>query len=94
MYFSYPYLAFTLGIDPFEERRARTLSRVKVEDVEKGSVVVWDGHFGPNEAGVSLDSLMSNSGYRLLYSIKPEVVIKSLNNVPFEVHVFERIRGH
>jgi len=93
MYFFYPYLAFALGIDPFDERRVRTLSRVKVEDVEEGSVVVWDGHFAPNEAGVSLDSLMSSSGYRLLHSIKPEVAIRSLNNVPFEIHVFERIRG-
>jgi hypothetical protein len=93
LYFFYPSLALALGIDPFDERRARTLTRVKDDEVEEGSIVVWDGHFGPNEAGVSLDSLLANPGYRLLYSIKPEVPTRTLNDSLFEIYVFERGRG-
>jgi hypothetical protein len=51
---------------------------VKDDEVEEGSIVVWDGHFGPNEAGVSLDSLLADPGYRLLYSMKPEVPTRTL----------------
>jgi hypothetical protein len=93
MSFDYPFLAVALGIDYFDAQRRTNLRRFAEDRTEPGSVVVWDGHFGPNEAGVDLERLRSHPGYRLLRSFKPEVEITSLNKSPFEIHVFERTAG-
>lgn len=90
MSFDYPFLAVALGIDFFDPQRRTPLSRAVENRTEEGSVVVWDGHFGPNEARVDLQSLRSHPGYRPLRSFKPEVEIESLKGSPFEIHVFER----
>jgi hypothetical protein len=90
LFFDYPFLAVALDLDFFDEQRRGRFSLVAGEQTEEGSVVVWDGHFGPNEAGVDLQGLLSHSGYRLLRSFKPPVEIKSLKDSSFEIHVFER----
>jgi hypothetical protein len=90
MFFDYPFLSIALGLDFYDEQRHGRLKRLSEGQIEPGSVVVWDGHFGPNEAGIELRGLLNDPGYRLLHSFTSPVETRSLKNSPFEIHVLER----
>lgn len=89
VYFFYPYLNVLLDIDPYDSKRFIKLWSFDESWAPHGSIVIWDGHFGPNECNLPLSHLQNNPDFRPLKSFKPKVPFKTLNNYDFEIHVFE-----
>lgn len=89
VYFFYPYLNVILDIDPYDSDSFIKLWSFDESWAPYGSIVIWDGHFGPNECNIQLDHLQNNPKFKPLKSFKPDVPFKTLNNYDFEIHVFE-----
>jgi hypothetical protein len=90
-YFLYPYLNMLTGIDPKDHEHFTEIWSFDIKYAPVGSIVIWDGHFGPNEGKVPLEQLMSHPDFKLIKSFCPEVPFTTSNNYDFEIYVFERI---
>ncbi|HKJ42011.1 MAG TPA: hypothetical protein VKA27_07940, partial [Sunxiuqinia sp.] len=89
-----PVFCHYLQIDPFDAQKAREQianHEHPEESVPEGAIVIWDGHFGPNEGQMPLDRLKNNPAFKEIYHVEPEHEIKMLNDHKYEIYVFERI---
>lgn len=91
-YFLYPYFNMLTGIDPKDHEHFTEIWSFDIQYAPKGSIVIWDGHFGPNEGKVPLELLKNHPDFVLIKSFFPEQPFKTLNDYNFEIHIFERIR--
>ncbi|MCB9252799.1 MAG: hypothetical protein H6605_10055 [Flavobacteriales bacterium] len=92
LFFLYPYLSMLTDTDPYDKERFEFLWSFDFDYSPPGSILIWDGHFGPNECQIPLDKLMNNPDFELLRSFIPEEPFKTLNDYSFEIHVFKRIK--
>lgn len=89
-YFLYPYFNILTDIDPKDTDHFIELWSFDIRYAPLGSIVIWDGHFGPNEGNVPLESLQNHPDFKEIKSFYPEQTFKTLNDYNFEIHVFER----
>lgn len=86
----YPYLAYSLGIDPFNWEKRGVLYEHDL-NTEKGSIIVWDSHFGPVECGLPIERMMSDTTLKLLRNFRSESWLNAEGKEEyFEVVVFEK----
>lgn len=85
---AHPYLNLLLDIDPFDTNQIENLD--KVEHAHSGDVVVWDGHFGPNEMKLPKERLESDTTFELLQVIEPETLFYTLNNYLYEIRIYRK----
>lgn len=88
----YPYFSLLVDIDPYNQDEHLDLWASTLQFTKKGDIIIWDGHFGPNECGIPLESLESNKNWKKIHSIIPAERIVTLNDGTFEIHVFEKIK--
>ncbi len=88
----YPYFSIIADINPYNQDEHLELWASSLQWTKKGDILIWDGHFGPNESGLPLDTLKANEEWQLIHSIIPKKTIKTLNDYNFEIHVFEKIK--
>lgn len=89
-----PVFCHYLKLDPFNPEKAREQIANRenpAESVPVGAVVIWDGHFGPNEGGMPLEKLKDNPAFKQIYHVEPKHEITVLNGHKYEIFVFERI---
>ncbi len=89
-----PMFCHYLKLDPFDSKKAREQiwNREKPEEaVPSGAIVIWDGHFGPNEGQMPIEKLSNNPAFKLIRHVEPENEITVLNGHKYEIFVFERI---
>ena len=91
-YFLYPYFNMLTGIDPKDHDHFTEIWSFDIAYAPVGSIVIWDGHFGPNEGNVPLELLQNHHDFKLIKSFYPPEPFKTSNNYNFEIHVFERIQ--
>lgn len=87
---------FYMGLDPYNGAQCGQKWFVNHKDptpdaMPDSAVFIWDAHFGPNECGVPLDSLMKSPRYQLLNRFLPDGEIKTLGGYNYEVYVFLRL---
>lgn len=87
-FMAHPYLNLLLDIDPFDTNQIENLD--KVEHAHSGDVVVWDGHFGPNEMKLPKERLESDTTFELLQVIEPETLFYTLNNYLYEIRIYRK----
>ena len=87
----HPYVAYRADLDPFDPQRA--WKSMPSEGLQPGDLLVWDAHFGPNEAGVPLERLLQDTTLRLIELLVPDERMKVLGGHAFEVFLFERFSG-
>lgn len=92
VYFLYPYLNILADIDPWDTQHFAEIWGFHFDYAPVGSLIIWDGHFGPNEGRLPLDSLRQHPDFKEVKSFIPEKPFKTLNNYDFEVHIFERFQ--
>lgn len=92
--YMYPYLSVIADIDPWDRKQHEELWMSSVPLYKKGDLLIWDGHFGPNEAAIPLDYLLSHQDYTLIKHFIPLHSFKTLNNYNFEIYVFEKTRDN
>ena len=61
---------------------------LRQESPPRGSIIVWDAHFCPNEAKLPLENLLRNPDLVLLKAFIPETSLKTLEGYNFEIYVF------
>lgn len=68
----HPYILFKLDRDPFDTNKTRNLWWINdnLGHLAKGTLITWDSHFGPAEAGVPLQKLLDAPSLELLKSFK------------------------
>ncbi len=79
-----------LEADPYDPDRMDHLWALRRESPRRGAIVVWDAHYGPNEARLPLANLTTNPDLVLLKSFVPGTPITTFNGYPFEVHIFQK----
>lgn len=95
LYYLDPLLGTLCDVDPWDPARMdRQLFGMRYLNepggFTAGDVVVWDAHFGPNEGGIPLDTLLLEPRLRWLRRFDPPYPITVLGDHPYAVHVFER----
>ena len=88
LFTGHPYILFKLQKDPFDSDKAANLWDWK--NAKKGDLIVWDGHFGPNEHGVPLKEIDNDHTFKLLLNVEPESDFYTLNNSKFCVRLYEK----
>lgn len=89
IYFHAPSMAEALQIDLFDTLQSDTLANVKKHRIlEEGSLIAWDAHFGPNESGLPLDSLLQRPDLEMIYHQEPEPPFRTLNGYDYEIYLF------
>jgi hypothetical protein len=87
-YFAHPYFAVPLNRDPFNSNEVMRIEYYS--NAKSGDLIIWDGHFAPNEHNTPLENLMNDSLLTQLGSLKPTQVYKPLNDIPFDIYVFRK----
>jgi hypothetical protein len=99
IFYLYPYFMHIINRDPFNGSKVGELWGLYPAIDEWGidgavplnTVVLWDSHFGANEAYLPLEKLMSDPNFKLIKSFRPEVPFKTLGGHDFEIHAFLRV---
>jgi hypothetical protein len=92
IYYADMTVPFYLGMDPKDTKLSRQVhSSHDLKHMPDNSVIIWDAHFGPNESGISLDSLYFNPVFKLLKMVKPQVIMKTYGGYNYEVDVFLKL---
>jgi hypothetical protein len=92
-YHLYAYLSVLADIDPYDKNHFTDLWSFDFKYSPIGSTIIWDGHFGPNECQIPLEKLKSDPNLVLIKSFIPSKPFTTLNNYPFEVHVFKKVKN-
>lgn len=88
----HPLIAHNTGLSPYSVDRARQCWGLDFSAHALGlapnELLVWDSHFGPNEGGTPLDSLLNRDDLVLAEMMVPQERITVLGGYPFEVWIF------
>ena len=87
----YPYFSIIAGIDPYNQKEHLDFWASSLQFSKKGDILIWDSHFGPNESGTPLADLESDKSWNKIHNIIPEKTFLTMNDQPFEIHVFEKV---
>ncbi len=88
----YPYFSIIADIDPYDQTQHLYSWPNSREFSKVGDILIWDSHFGPHESGTPLDTLLLNDNWQRIHSIIPNKKIPTVNDAPFQIHVFEKIK--
>ncbi|MFM7769252.1 MAG: hypothetical protein ACKO8Q_01705, partial [Bacteroidota bacterium] len=87
-FYAHPYCATVLNRDPFDSKSCQRIENFL--NAKPGDVIIWDGHFAPNEHRVNLSELQQDSSLIFLGMYAPNRAYKPLNGIPFEVYLFTK----
>jgi len=82
------YVTIALDIDPNDYSKTNRLRFY--EYAQSGDLIVWDGHYGPNEENTPIEEMNADSTLILLKEFRPEHEYRPLNDMPFLLGYTER----
>ncbi len=88
VYTGHIYVFVCLDIDPNDPKYYRSLKDYREAKAE--DIIIWDGHYGPNEENTDLSKLESDSSLEYLHEFRPKIAFKTLNDLPFFIKVFRK----
>lgn len=98
VYYLYPLLAHVLNVDSFDPQKVGELwglypsiKAYGIGVVPDSTIVFWDGHFGPNECRIPLDTIMNDPNFELIKTFSPKIPFKVLGGNDFNVHAFIKL---
>lgn len=94
IYYFNPIIPFLMERDLFAKENIINLLENKVNnfnEIDEGSIIIWDAHFGPNEGQVPLDTLLNNSSIELIMSFYPKIPFNVLGDHNYEIHIFKKL---
>ncbi|MFY0643400.1 MAG: hypothetical protein JXR19_02930 [Bacteroidia bacterium] len=89
--YMYPYLSLISDRDPWDKEEHIELWSTSLPYMDKGTIIIWDAHFGQNEGQIAPETLMENPEYELIQQFKPEESFTTQNNYPFHIMVFKKL---
>lgn len=84
----HPYLTLLLDVDPYDIKINDRLREWK--KAQPGDLVIWDGHYGPNEEKVLQNELDSDTTFTLSMIVEPDAPFYTLNNLLYSIRVYEK----
>ena len=94
IYYFDPYLVHFLDLDPYNQSFSNWGVADKIKpsvSLNKGDLLVWDAHFGPNEGGVQLENLFKDEQLQLLKAILPSEPFKVLGDYDYGIYIFRKV---
>lgn len=85
---AHPYINLLLDIDPFDTHINDRLHNW--HKAQKGDLVIWDGHFGPNEEQVFKEQIEKDSTFQLVMVVEPDKPFLTLNKYWYHIRVYEK----
>ena len=82
------YVTFALDIDPNDYSKANRLRFY--EYAQSGDLIVWDGHYGPNEENTPIEKMNADTTLILLKEFRPKREYRPLNDMPFYVRLYRK----
>jgi hypothetical protein len=82
------YVSLALDRDPFDYTKMNQLRSFKY--AQKGDLIVWDGHYGPNEENTPIEVMDADTTLILLQEFHPKREYRPLNNMPFYVRLYRK----
>lgn len=82
------YVSLALDRDPFDYTKMNQLRSFKY--AQKGDLIVWDGHYGPNEENTPIEMLERDTTLMFLKEFRPEREYRPLNDMPFYVRLYRK----
>ncbi len=82
------YVSLALDRDPFDYTKMNQLRSFKY--AQKGDLIVWDGHYGPNEENTPIEMLERDTTLMFLKEFRPEKEYRPLNDMPFYVRLYRK----
>jgi hypothetical protein len=82
------YVTIALDIDPNDYSKTNRLRFY--EYAQSGDLIVWDGHYGPNEENTPIEEMNADSTLILLKEFRPESEYRPLNDMPFYVRLYRK----
>jgi hypothetical protein len=82
------YVSLVLDRDPFDYTKMNQLRSFKY--AQSGDLIVWDGHYGPNEEQTPIQEMEEDSTLELLKEFRPKEEYRPLNDMPFYVRLYRK----
>lgn len=82
------YVSLALDRDPFDYTKMNQLRSFKY--AQKGDLIVWDGHYGPNEENTPISLLEADTTLMFLKEFRPAKEYRPLNDMPFYVRLYRK----
>lgn len=82
------YVSLALDRDPFDYTKMNQLRSYKY--AQRGDLVVWDGHYGPNEENTPIERMNEDTTLVFLKEFRPKKEYRPLNDMPFYVRLYRK----
>jgi hypothetical protein len=82
------YVSLALDRDPFDYTKMNQLRAFKY--AQKGDLIVWDGHYGPNEENTPIEMMERDTTLTFLKEFRPVKEYRPLNDMPFYVRLYRK----
>ena len=82
------YVTIALDIDPNDYSKTNRLRFY--EHAQKGDLIVWDGHYGPNEEQTPIEEIEADSTLIFMKEFRPKKEYRPLNDMPFYVRLYRK----
>ena len=82
------YVAIMLDFDPNDHSKSLRLR--DFQSAESGDLIIWDGHYGPNEERTPIQEINADSTLVFLKEFRPEKEYRPLNDMPFYVRLYRK----
>ena len=82
------YVTIILDIDPNDYNKNHRLRDFKY--AQSGDLIVWDGHYGPNEEQTPIEMVNADTTLFMLKEFRPKEEYRPLNNMPFYVRLYRK----
>jgi hypothetical protein len=85
-----PYLAYLLGIDPYDPQVNNNIAVTYRKRPPPGSLIIWDSHHAKLDAKIPLELFNKSADYKLITRIDIGENVKTMNGDKYEVQIFKR----
>ena len=82
------YVTIILDIDPNDYSKNHRLRDIKY--AQSGDLIVWDGHYGPNEEQTPIEQINADTTLVMLKEFRPKKEYRPLNDMPFYVRLYRK----
>lgn len=82
------YVTIILDIDPNDYSKNHRLR--DFEYAQSGDLIVWDGHYGPNEEQTPIEKITADTTLVMLKEFRPKKEYRPLNDMPFYVRLYRK----
>lgn len=99
VYIGHPYMNIILERDPYNRSVSESMTSFdekgelvyNYKSAKSGDLVIWDGHYGPNELHLPADSIEVDGNFQFIQSVKADFPFITLGGKEYEIRIYKRI---